>query len=241
MNKIINYETIRSFAYVNDNVCKKPIRGIVVYFCGLNNKDMFDEDTNEGVYYGEEGVLYVHPYNNPWSWMNAQAVAYTDEIIDAIFDHFKLPEDTPIVSMGQSMGGLASLVYTRYAKRTPIACISNCPVCDLVYHFTERPDLPRTIYSAFWNEEGELNDILKKYSPVHLAPEMPDAKYYIFHCDKDKSVNLASHSQKFVAAMNECGKGVELEIIPDRGHCKLTFAANDKRLRLALDYIGGAE
>jgi dipeptidyl aminopeptidase/acylaminoacyl peptidase len=143
--------------------------------------------------------------------------------------------------MGQSMGGLASLVYTRYAKRTPIACISNCPVCDLVYHFTERPDLPRTIYSAFWNEEGELNDILKKYSPVHLAPEMPDAKYYIFHCDKDKSVNLGSHSQKFVAAMKECGKGVELEIIPDRGHCKLTFAANDKRLRLALDYIGGAK
>ena len=241
MNKIITYETIRSFAYVNDNVCKKPIRGVVVNFCGLNNKDMFDEDTNEGVYYGEEGVLYVHPYNNPWSWMNAQAVAYTDEIIDAIFDHFKLPEDTPIVSMGQSMGGLASLVYARYAKRTPIACISNCPVCDLVYHFTERPDLPRTIYSAFWNEEGELNDILKKYSPVHLAPEMPDAKYYIFHCDKDKSVNLGFHSQKFVAAMNECGKGVELEIIPDRGHCKLTFAANNKRLRLALDYIGEAK
>ena len=241
MNKIINYETIRSFAYVNDNVCKKPIRGVVVNFCGLNNKDMFDEDTNEGVYYGEEGVLYVHPYNNPWSWMNAQAVAYTDEIIDVIFEKYALPESTPVISMGNSMGGLASLVYTRYSKRTPVACISNCPVCDLVYHFTERPDLPRTIYSAFWNEEGELNDILKKYSPVHLAPEMPDAKYYIFHCDKDKSVNLASHSQKFVAAMNECGKGVELEIIPDRGHCKLTFAANDKRLRLALDYIGGAE
>ena len=241
MNKIINYETIRSFAYVNDNVCKKPIRGVVVNFCGLNNKDMFDEDTNEGVYYGEEGVLYVHPYNNPWSWMNAQAVAYTDEIIDVIFEKYALPESTPVISMGNSMGGLASLVYTRYAKRTPIACISNCPVCDLVYHFTERPDLPRTIYSAFWNEEGELNDILKKYSPVHLAPEMPDAKYYIFHCDKDKSVNLGFHSQKFVAAMNECGKGVELEIIPDRGHCKLTFAANDKRLRLALDYIGEAK
>ena len=241
MNKIITYETIRSFAYVNDNVCKKPIRGVVVNFCGLNNKDMFDEDTNEGVYYGEEGVLYVHPYNNPWSWMNAQAVAYTDEIIDVIFEKYALPESTPVISMGNSMGGLASLVYTRYAKRTPIACISNCPVCDLVYHFTERPDLPRTIYSAFWNEEGELNDILKKYSPVHLAPEMPDAKYYIFHCDKDKSVNLASHSQKFVAAMNECGKGVELEIVPDRGHCKLTFAANNKRLRLALDYIGEAK
>ena len=86
MKKIITYETIRSFAYVNDKVCKKPIKGIVVYFCGLNNKDMFDEDTNEGVYYGEEGILYVHPYNNPWSWMNAQAVAYTDEIIDGLIN-----------------------------------------------------------------------------------------------------------------------------------------------------------
>ena len=125
MNKIITYETIRSFAYVNDAVCNKPIRGIVVNFCGLNNKDMFDEDTNEGVYYGEEGVLYVHPYNNPWSWMNAQAVAYTDEIIDVLFEKYALPESTPVVSMGNSMGGLASLVYTRYTKRTPVACISE--------------------------------------------------------------------------------------------------------------------
>lgn len=28
---------------------------------------------------------------------------------------------------------------------------------------------------------------------------------------------------------------------PIRGHCKLTYAANDKRLRLALDYVGGAK
>ena len=179
MKKIITYETIRSFAYVNDKVCKKPIKGIVIYFCGLNNKDIYDDDTNEGVYYGEEGVLYVHPYNNPWSWMNAQAIAYTDEIVDVLFEKYGLPEDTPVVSMGQSMGGLASLVYTKYAKRTPVACIPNCPVCDLVYHFTERPDLPRTIYSAFWNEEGELNDILKRYSPFHLAPEMPKVKCLI--------------------------------------------------------------
>ena len=241
MNKIITYETIRSFAYVNDAVCNTPIRGVVVNFCGLNNTDMFDEDTNEGVYYGEEGVLYVHPYNNPWSWMNAQAVAYTDEIIDVLFEKYALPDSTPVVSMGNSMGGLASLVYTRYTKRTPVACISNCPVCDLVYHFTERPDLPRTIYSAFWNEEGELNDILEKYSPVHLAPEMPDVKYYIFHCEKDKAVNLRLHSGKFVEAMAACGKKVEMEVIKDRGHCKLTYAANDKRLRMALDFIGEAK
>ena len=98
----------------------------------------------------------------------------------------------------------------------------------------------KLIYNAFWNEEGELNDILKRYSPVHLAPEMPNVKYFIFHCEKDKSVNLELHSGKFVQAMRACGKEVEMETIPDRGHCKLTFAAQDKRLRLALDYIFGA-
>ena len=241
MNKIITYETIRSFAYVNDNVCKKPIRGVVVNFCGLNNKDMYDEDTNEGVYYSEEGVIYLHPYNNPWSWMNAQAIAYTDEIVDVLFEKYDLPKDTPVVSMGHSMGGLASLVYTKYSKRTPVACISNCPVCDLVYHFTERPDLPRTIYSALWNEDGDIGEVMKKYSPLHLAPEMPDVSYYIFHCEKDKSVNLELHSGKFVEAMKAYGKNIELEVIPDRGHCKLTFAANNKKLGLALEYIGGAK
>ena len=49
MNKIITYETIRNFAYVNDKICKKPIRGVVVQFCGLGNKEMYDEDTNEGI------------------------------------------------------------------------------------------------------------------------------------------------------------------------------------------------
>ena len=218
MNKIITYETIRNFAYINDFVCDKPIKGIVINFCGLNNKDMFDEDTNDGVYYGNAGILFVSPYNNPWSWMNSQAISYTDEIIDVLFERFDLPESTPIVSMGQSMGGLAALVYSRYSKRTPVACIANCPVCDLVYHYTERPDLPRTIYSAFYNEEGELNDILKRYSPLHLAAEMG----------------------RFVSAMRECGRDIEMEIIPDRGHCKLTYAAQDKKLRLALEYIEGA-
>ena len=173
--------------------------------------------------------------------MNAQAVAYTDEIIDVLFEKFDLPETTPVVSMGQSMGGLASLVYTRYSKRTPVGCIANCPVCDLVYHFTERPDLPRTIYSALWHEDSDIGEAMKKYSPLHLASEMPDTKYYIFHCDKDKAVNLKLHSGKFVEAMKACGKDIEMEIIKDRGHCKLTIQAQNKRLQMALDFIGEAK
>ncbi len=32
MEKIMNYENLRSFSYVNDTICKKPIKGIVIYF-----------------------------------------------------------------------------------------------------------------------------------------------------------------------------------------------------------------
>ena len=67
-------------------------------------------------------------------------------------------------------------VYTRYAAVTPVACVANCPVCDLPYHYTERPDLPRTLYSAFGDSDSEtLGDAMKKASPYHLAlkREMP--------------------------------------------------------------------
>ena len=164
MEKIITYETLRNFAYVNDGICGRPIRGIVLFF-GLNGRDMYSDDTPDGQYFARLGILYVVPYNNPWAWMNRQAVSYTDEILDVLFAQYDLPGDLPVVSTGGSMGGLSALVYTKYARRTPVACVANCPVCDLPYHFTERPDLPRTLYSAFWNYEGTLDEALRLSAP----------------------------------------------------------------------------
>lgn len=222
MEKIITYENLRFFAYVNDAIVKKPIRGIALSFFGLGGMEMFSEDILEGRFYAEQGILYVIPYNNPWAWMNPQAVAYTDEILDVLFAHYALPENTPVVSTGGSMGGQSALVYTRYAKRTPVACVANCPVCDLVYHYTERPDLPRTLYSAFFHEEGSVNDVLAKASPLHLAEEMPLVQYHIFHCDKDQAVNLEKHSARFVEKMRAAQHRITFDIVPDKGHCNLT-------------------
>jgi len=222
MNKIMTYETLGNFAYVNDQNCKKPIRGIVISFFGLGCTAMYSEDNEEAAYYAENGIIYVFPYNNPWCWMNPQAIAYTDEIIDVLFEKYGFSEDLPIVVNGGSMGGHSSLVYTRYAKRTPVCCIANCPVCDLPYHYTERPDLPRTIYSAFCKEEGALNDVLKKFSPVHLADTMPSVTYHIFHCDKDQAVNINKHSDLFIANMKAAGKDISYYIVKDKDHCDLT-------------------
>ena len=222
---IITYETLRSFAYVNDRIVAKPIRGIVLNFFGLNNKDMFNEDKSDAVYYAERGILFVVPYNNPWSWMNRQAVDYTDEILDVLIRQHNLPESIPIASTGGSMGGMAALVYSYYSKRTPAVCVANCPVCDMPYHYTERPDLPRTIYSAYFREinaaGGDVNRVLETVSPLHLAARMPDIPYYIFHCDSDKAVNKEKHSDRFVAAMQSANKKITYHVVCGTGHCDI--------------------
>ena len=198
MEKIITIENLRSFAYCNNQICKKPIKGIAISFFGLCCDSMFFEDTEDGIRFAENGILYVVPYQNPWAWQNKQNVSYTDEILDVLFKEYNLPDDLPIVSTGGSMGGLSALVYMAYAKRTPVACVANCPVCDLPYHYTERPDLPRTLYSAFYNYDCSLQDALKSASPLDLVDKMPvNSRYYVFHCEADNAVNKQKHSDVY--------------------------------------------
>ena len=220
MEKIITIENFRSFAYCNHEICAKPIKGIVVYFYGLGGQFLFEEDTDEGRMYAEKGILYLVPYQNPWAWMNRQTVELTDELLDVLFAALGLPADTPIVSTGKSMGGLSALVYTAYAKRTPVACITNCPVCDLPYHFTERQDLPRTLYSAFHTYEGTLEEALRSASPMHM--ELPvTTEYTIFHCEADQAVNKQIHSDRLVEKLSQTYR-IRYYPVPERSHCDLT-------------------
>ena len=225
MEKIMTYDNLKSFAYVNDTVCEKPVKGIVLHFSGLGNQKRYPTDSIEGEFYGQHGLLYVVPHHNPWCWMNRQAVDYVDEIIDVLVQKYELGDDVKIISTGGSMGGQGALTYTAYAKRTPSACITNCPVCDVVFHYTERDDLPRTLYSAVYGIEGTLEDGLKSLSPLHLVDKMPKIPYRIFHCEKDNAVNIHSHSEKFVEAMCAAGHDIEMYRVPDRGHCDLTLDA----------------
>lgn len=220
MEKIMTYDTLKCFAYSNDRLCTGKIRGIVLSFFGLGGMAMFDDDPT-GRELAEQNVVYLVPYNNPWAWMNRQAVDYTDELIDVILAHYNLPDTTPIVSTGGSMGGLSALTYMAYAKRTPVACVANCPVCDLPYHYTERPDLPRTLYSAFANYEGSMKDALESASPLHLVNKLPEAAYTVFHCECDEAVNKAAHSDRFVEALRE-RMPVTYYAVPEKGHCDLT-------------------
>lgn len=217
---IITYENLHLFCYSNDKQVKSP-KGLVLSFFGLGGDAMFGEDWAGGEGYTADNLVFVIPYTDPWNWMNEQAVTMTDEIVDALFDRYGWLEDFPIISTGGSMGGLCSLVYCRYAKRRPAACVANCPVCDLPYHYTERPDLPRTLYAAFYRPGTELTENLKAASPLHLSDSLPDIPYTIFHCTADKAVNIDAHSEKLVTALRAAGRDVTFVKVPDRGHCDL--------------------
>ena len=237
MEKIITDEKLRNFAYVNDQIVEKPIKGIVLNFFGLGCQAMYWDDDKYAKFFAQNGILWVVPYNNPWAWMNKQAVDYTDEIIDLLIEKYELPNDIKIVSSGGSMGGYSALMYTMKAKRTPISCVADCPVCDLVYHFTERVDLPRTIYSALYNESCSFEEALEKNSPYHIAKKMPRVNYHIFHCDKDSCVNIDKHSRAFVERMQEVGHSVTFDVVNDRDHCQLTPEAEEKYLNFCRDEI----
>ncbi|MBQ4065829.1 MAG: hypothetical protein IJD10_06985 [Clostridia bacterium] len=240
MKNIITYENLRSFTYSNDHLIQGEIKGIVLFFTGLGSQVMYDDDPFHGRYLAERNIVWLMPYSAPWSWMNRRTVDFVDELVDVLVKHYGLPKDLPIVSTGDSMGGLSALTYMAYAERTPVACLPNCPVCDLVYHYTERPDLPRTIYSAFCDREGTLEEVLATASPLHLleAGKMPQADYHIFHCEADDAVNIDRHSRRFVKAA-EGMIPVTLYAVPDRGHCDLGDENHEKLLALSVEAILG--
>ncbi len=223
MEKIINSSNVQMFAHTNEELIKGKIRGIMLSFHGLNNTTMVNEHAEPEMFCAENGILYVFPYYDPWGWMNVADVKYVDDVIDAIIEKFRLPDNIPIASTGGSMGGLSALVYTKYAKRTPVCCAANSPVCDLVTHYTERPDLPRTIYHAFSAYEGTLDEAMRSASPLHLVEELPNIPYYIVHGTADAAVNKGLHSDKFVAEMKKSGKDIVYDEVDGMRHCKLDF------------------
>lgn len=236
--KYINYENLRRFCYSNDHLIKGEIRGIAIDFYGLGNQSMHSTDPILGEKYARYGIILVFPYSNPWGWMNSEQVALTDEIIDVLFEKYSLSDNTPIISTGGSMGGQCALTYCAYAKRQPKACVTNCPVCDLPFHFTERVDLPRTLYSAMRNEGVSLDEALMARSPLHLVGNgLPKIPYYIFHCDKDSAVNIDAHSKKLACKMQENGYNVVFEIVHGREHCSLTLDAKEAFEQAVIDEV----
>jgi pimeloyl-ACP methyl ester carboxylesterase len=232
MENVICSENYRQFAYSNDALCHGRIRGIVLSFFGLGYQEMYDADTDWGRRLAAQNIALVIPYSDPWAWMAPRTVQFADRLVEVLLARNGLPLSTPVISTGGSMGGLGALLYCRAAAHTPAACVANCPVCDLPYHYTERPDVPRTLYSAFFDADapGTLDDALKAASPLHLARAgaMPDLPYTLFLCGADKAVDPAHHGRPFAAELQKQGRRVTVWEVPGQAHCQLTPQAQQQ-------------
>jgi dipeptidyl aminopeptidase/acylaminoacyl peptidase len=209
---------IKQVAWVGSHYVRKPIRGVILTFHGLGSGALKEQPTTEELAWAEAGGLVVFPYYGPWSWMNRAARRFTDELVDAVYKHYKLPERTPLISTGGSMGGHAALLYARYSKRPVKACLALYPVCDLKYHFTERPDLPRTILYAFRGYPEDRESLFAEHSPLAQVDSMPKIPYLIVHGDKDAAVSKSRHSDRMVAAMRRKKLKVDYVEVPGMGH-----------------------
>lgn len=226
----ITPQELESYAFTNGSLLKGEPRAVILIFHGLGGGALRSECDDFEVRCAAENVLTVYPYYGPWSWMNRQSVWYVDEIMDAVREKYLLDESVPVISSGGSMGGLSALMYTTYAAVTPTACFANCPVCDLPFHATERPDLPRTVYLAFAYQEQGLEQALVDNSPYHQAAKMPRIPYFVVHGDADTAVNKALHSDRFVAAMRAAGQEITYREVAGMAHCDLKSFPEEKEI-----------
>ncbi len=74
------------------------------------------------------------------------------------------------------MGGHAALLFARYSKRPVRACMALYPY-ELKYHFTERPDLPRTILYSFHGCPEDRETLFEENSPLAQVAAMPKIPY----------------------------------------------------------------
>lgn len=243
MKDIIRAENVGLFATTNESLLADPSKasGLVLYFHGLNNTKMPDASEEPAAYFAKRNILYAFPYYDPWGWMNAECVAYCDAVADALIEKYGLPADLPVASVGNSMGGMSALVFPMHTRHRVVCVAANSPVCDFVFHATERPDLPRTVLHAVWNAEGTYEEAVRALSPLHNVEKMPDVPYYIIHGDADASVNKAAHPDKLVEIMRERGMDVTYVEVPGMTHCKMDYEQTDRFYAFVADKLGRKE
>lgn len=214
----MNKELMKLSAWFGDEYLKGEIKGVALSFHGLGHNSPKTEPDMTELGWAKSGWLVVFPYYGPWSWMNREAREFVDELVESIYLNYSLNSDIPLVSTGGSMGGLSSLLYTRYAKRKVSACVALFPVCDLKYHFNERLDLPISITYAFRGYKENMEKLFQEHSPVCQVENMPDIPYLIIHGDKDKAVNKEKHSDIFVREMKRRQLNIEYIEVTGMGH-----------------------
>ncbi len=210
-------DELRTAAWIGDGCIEGSVRGVVLSFHGLGGGPKDSLNIMESAW-AKSGALVVQPYYGRWAWMNPSARALVDDVVDAVYAWFAIRDDVPLIATGISMGGQASLLYPRYARRQVHGCLAYSPVCDLHYHLHERDDVPETIRHAMRGHEGDEDAWLTAHSPLCQVPCLPDIPYRLVHGDRDDQVSKVHHSDAMAAAMRARGLDTAYAEVPGMGH-----------------------
>jgi dipeptidyl aminopeptidase/acylaminoacyl peptidase len=226
----LSLEEIRQSAWIGDAFIVGPVRTVIVTFHGLGFSGLKNGPAYDECEWAAAGALVIFPYYGPWSWMNRSARRFVDMLIPSVYQRFNVPGEVPLVIVGGSMGGQGSLIYTRYSPHHISGCLADFPVCDLAYHFTERPELPPTMRYAF-RDESNFAVALDEQSPLKQSGSMPDIQYLLIHGDKDIAVNKERHSDRFAAEMRLHNRNLEYVEVPGMGHnSNIPFHVSRRRI-----------
>lgn len=224
--------TLREVAWIGDEDLKGRARGVLLRFHGLGMttaKESNDETEKE---LAAAGYLVVFPYAGPWNWANRVARRLTNDIVASVFSEWNLPEGTPIAALGSSMGGQCALIHARHAEKPVAGVALKQPVCDMKFHYMERPDLPRSMRNAFYDypEYPDMEAILTEQSPLAQADGLPDVPYFFVHGANDVRVSKARHSDAMTAALRDRGRQVTYAPLEDLPHGAPTPPEVERRM-----------
>ena len=233
----ITWDNLDDYACGNYREVAAPVGGIVIQHPWFRQKERSPSDWNLRKLCTSAHVLYVHTKADPCGWMNDAEIAFADGVLDALIARFALPTNVPVVSCGRSMGGQGALVFARYSRHNVVAVAANCPPCDLVYHYSERPELPAALEYAF-GAGADVKKRLERYSPLHLARTLPDIDYYVAQTDADKAVSKTAHGDRFAQAMKDRPRFTS-EVVKGRGHTDLGPVATSNYCAFILREVMG--
>lgn len=229
--EVFTYKDINYFTRNNLNYIEGDIKGIVMEFPGLGGSSCLGGLVSMGEYNtgwaqncGKNGILVMYMYCGPWSWGNKGVVRMADLVIDALKEHFDLPDDIPVVSTGGSMGGIGALNFTHGSRHNIVACMAACPCYDILGEYTSfnvNPSFPRTYITAVYNYDMTLTDALKSITPCENIETMPKVPYYIV-CNENDECFDDEGMKKFAKDMEDAGHNVTFKFLPGTTHGQFT-------------------
>ena len=218
--QFINEENFFDYAFVNTDALSFPVKAVCVEFHGYTDATTYSESPAKAKLLGEQGIAWVFPYYSVWAWMSRSSQEFNEQVLDAVYKKLGIPDTTPLIITGGSMGGLTALCYQVYGKRKAAACAVNCPVTDMAKFFDVVPDARRAILSAHILEEKPFRAVLDSYSPVKLVDKLPTIPYLLIYGEKDERITEEFMPQ-FLEGMKAAGHDIKYRIQKDMIHCDI--------------------